>query len=138
MNTSTGTMMRLTDSGQKLADPADDVRGRRVVDSDGHEIGRVDELLIDAGQRKVRVLRVVHGGLFGVGATPLFIPVEAVERVTDDEVGIAHSRVRIAEAPAYDPELADRDEYFTDLYGYYGYLPYWMPGYVPPARRFFR
>ena len=131
-------MMRLGDSGQMIADPSQDVRGRKVLDRDGNEIGKVDDLLIDPEQQRVRLLRVQHGGLFGIGATPLFIPAEAVERVTDDEVVIDRSRVQIAEAPQYDPELVDETAYFTDLYGYYGYPPYWSAGHVPPAREFLR
>lgn len=138
MSTESGTMMRLGDSDQRLADPTQDIRGRKVVDRDGHEVGKVDDLLIDTERKKVRLLRVEHGGFLHLGATPLFIPVEAVERVTDDEVGIDRSRTQVADAPRYDPDLVDEDKYFTDLYGYYGYSPYWAPGYVPPARRFFR
>jgi sporulation protein YlmC with PRC-barrel domain len=138
MNTVSGTMMRLSDSDQRLADPAQDVRGRRVLDRDGYKVGKVDDLLIDAERKKVRLLRVEHGGLRGVGASRLFIPVEAVERVTDDEVGIDRSRAQVAGAPQYDPSLVDGDKYFTDLYEYYGYAPCWAPGYVAPARRFFR
>nr|WP_221383129.1 PRC-barrel domain-containing protein [Actinoplanes polyasparticus] len=138
MNIESGTMMRLGDSGQMLADPAQDIRGRKVLDRDGHEMGKVDDLLIDAEHQKVRLVRVEHGGLFGIGATPLFIPVEAVERVTDEEVGIDRSRVQVAGAPQYDPDLVDKDEYFNELYGYYGYPPYGAPGYVPPSRGFFR
>ncbi|MCM4083859.1 PRC-barrel domain-containing protein [Paractinoplanes hotanensis] len=138
MNIESGTMMRLGDSGQMLADRDQDIRGRKVLDRDGHELGKVDDLLIDTEHRKVRLVRVEHGGLFGIGATPLFIPVEAVERVTDEEVGIDRSRVQVAGAPHYDPDLVDKDEYFNELYGYYGYAPYGAPGYVPPSRGFFR
>lgn len=44
----------------------------------------------------------------------------------------------MAEAPQYDPALIDGGKYFIDLYGYYGYSPYWLPGYVAPTRGFFR
>jgi sporulation protein YlmC with PRC-barrel domain len=132
------TMMRLSDSDQVVADPGQDIRGRKVLDRDGDEIGKVEDLLIDTEQKKVRMLRIEHGGLFGIGATPLFMPVEAVERVTDDEVRVDRSRAQVAGAPQYDPDLIDGDNYFTDLYGYYGYLPYWAPGHVAPTRGFYR
>ena len=138
MSMRSGTMMRLGDSDQVLADPRDDIRGRNVIDREGNEIGRVEDLLIDAEQKRVRLLRVEHGGLFGIGSTSLFIPVETVERITEDGVGIERSRADVAQAPQYDPELVDEDKYFNELYGHYGYSPYWMPGHVPPARRFFR
>jgi sporulation protein YlmC with PRC-barrel domain len=138
MNPASGTLMRLGDSTHMLADPGQDIRGRKVVDQEGNEIGKVGDLLIDTEHHKVRLLRVEHGGLFGVGVTPLFIPVETVERVTDDVVGIDQSRRSVAEAPEYDPELIDGDEHMTELYRHYGYAPYWATGHVPPQRGFFR
>ncbi|HWS32554.1 MAG TPA: PRC-barrel domain-containing protein [Actinoplanes sp.] len=138
MDVGSGTLMRLGDSGQMLADLEQDIRGRTVLDRDGNEIGRVGDLLVDAGEQKVRLLRVEHGGLFGVGATPLFIPAESVARVTDEEVFLERSRVQVAGAPAYDPEIVDKDEQMTNLYDYYGYPPYWAPGFIPPRRGFFR
>lgn len=128
MSAEHGTMMRFSDSGLAMADPKHDIRGRTVSDREGNEIGEVDDLLIDPEEKQVRLLRVKHGGLFGIGATPLFIPVEAIVRVTDDEVGIDRSRAQIAEAPQYDPELVDETAYYSDLYRYYGYAPYWGAG----------
>jgi hypothetical protein len=34
-------------------------------------------------------------------------------------------------APDYDPDLA-HDDYFSDLYGWWGVGPYWAPGYIYP------
>jgi sporulation protein YlmC with PRC-barrel domain len=115
-----GAMVPLSDSEQLVADPGQDVRGRTVLDCEGNEIGKVDDLLIDTEHKAVRLLRVQHGGLFGIGATPLYIPVEAVERVTQDEVVVGRSRAQIAEAPQYDPELVDGDDHFARLYRHYG------------------
>ncbi|MEV0902766.1 PRC-barrel domain-containing protein [Actinoplanes sp. NPDC049802] len=133
MNVESGTLMRLDDSGRLLADPDQDVRGRTVLDCDGHEIDTVVDLLIDPEQRKVRLLVVEHGGLFGVGAMPLLIPVETVCQVTDGVVRLDRTRVQVAEAPQYAPDLVDREEPLTDLYGYYGFTAF-----IPPPRGFFR
>jgi sporulation protein YlmC with PRC-barrel domain len=133
MNVESGTMMRLGDSGRLLADPDQDIRGHTVLDQDGHEIGKIGDLLVDPEQRRVRLLVVEHGGLFGVGATPLFIPVETVHLVTDGVVRLDRTRVQVAEAPPYDPELVDRENTMTDLYAYYGFTAF-----IPPPRGFFR
>ncbi|MDR7327519.1 MULTISPECIES: PRC-barrel domain-containing protein [Catenuloplanes] len=121
-----------------LADPGDDIRGREVRDRDGEEIGTVDELLIDADEHKVRLLRVKHGGILGIGATAVFIPVDAVTGVTDATVHVGPSRERVTAAPEYDPELTDEPAHYEPLYDYYGYPPYWGPGYIyrgfPPYR----
>lgn len=52
------TLSKLSDRGQTMANPADDIRGRKVKDKDGHDVGRVDDLLIDDQDRKVRFLRI--------------------------------------------------------------------------------
>ncbi|WP_239127690.1 PRC-barrel domain-containing protein [Asanoa siamensis] len=132
--------MRLSDTGRTVADPREDVRGKHVKDSDGTDIGTVADLLVDADEGRVRFLRVEHGGILGFGATPSFVPVEAVTAVLDEAVLIDQSSDRVAGAPRYDPELTDQADYYGDVYGYYGYPPFWVPGYVhppfpPPPRR---
>lgn len=134
----TATLSKLSDTGQTVADPAEDIRGRKVKDKGGEDIGRVDDLLIDDHDHKVRFLRVEHGGILGFGATASFIPVDAISRITDDDVQISQARRHVADAPGYDPDLADATGYYGDLYGYYGYTPFWGVGYVPPGFPFIR
>jgi len=128
------TLIRMRDSAKTVADPSKDIRGRAVRDRAGDDIGTVEDLLIDTEQEKIRFLRVEHGGVLGFGATPSFIPVEAIKDVTDDEVRIDQSGAQVADAPRYDPELLDENEYYSNLYGYYGYPPYWTAGYTYPGR----
>jgi sporulation protein YlmC with PRC-barrel domain len=59
------TLVRLSDTELTMADGADDIRGRDVVDISGEELGEVDDLLIDDGERKVRFLEVASGGFPG-------------------------------------------------------------------------
>jgi len=127
----------LSDTDQMVADPTDDIRGRTVRDRDGDEIGTVEDLLVDEQEGKVRFLRVEHGGVLGFGATPSFVPVEAVVRVSDD-VHVDRAKSEVAEAPRYAPDLVDRPDdetaYYGSLYGYYGYVPFWGPAALPPPR----
>jgi sporulation protein YlmC with PRC-barrel domain len=127
------TLSKLSDRGQTIANPDDDIRGRKVKDKDGRDVGRVDDLLIDDQDRKVRFLRVEHGGLLGFGETKSFIPVDAITRITADDVFIDHSREHVMGAPRYDPELVDPLPYYGSLYGHYGYLPFWGMGYMALA-----
>ncbi len=126
MTTQDNAMLsKLSDSGQTVANPADDIRGRKVKDKNGKDLGKVDDLLIDDQERKIRFLRVEHGGFLGVGETKSFIPIDAITRITEEEVHINHSRDHVAKAPRYDPDLVDSRTYYTNIYGYYGYVPYW-------------
>ncbi len=54
-------LRKLSDTGEMVASPNDDVRGRKVLDDAGKEIGAVDGLMVD-DEKKVRFLRVESGG----------------------------------------------------------------------------
>jgi sporulation protein YlmC with PRC-barrel domain len=127
------TLVKLGDTHLTIADPAEDVRGRTVIDRNGDEIGTVDGLMIDDREAKVRFLQVGAGGFFGIGEKHFMIPVDAITRVDRDHVHIDTSRDHVVGGPEYDPDLIDENHYYDDVYGYYGYVPWWRPGYVSPA-----
>jgi sporulation protein YlmC with PRC-barrel domain len=129
-------LMRLSDTELTVADPAEDIRDRTVVDRNGEEIGRVDDLLIDAHEKRVRFLEVASGGFLGLGRTKVLLPVEALTRISEDTVYVNQTRQHIAGAPRYDPDLihqeAGEESYYGEVYRHYSYPPYWDPGYVYP------
>lgn len=127
-----GTLVKMTDTALTVADPAADVRGRNVVDRHGDEIGSVDDLLIDDQEQKVRFLQVGAGGFLGIGEQHFLIPVDAVTKINADHVHINRERTGLRSAPPYDPELTYDYDYYGDVYGWWGYGPYWGPGYAYP------
>jgi len=133
----TATLVRLSDTKLTVADPAADIRGRNVIDRNREEIGEVNDLLIDEHDRRVRFLEVASGGFLGLGQTKFLIPVDAITRITDDEVCVNQTRQHIAGTPRYDPTLIHEDvgegSYYGDVYKHYGYAPYWGSGYVYPG-----
>ena len=130
------TLVRLRDTDLIVADRADDIRGRYVIDMAGERLGEVDDLFIDDQERKVRILEVASGGFLGLGTKKFLIPVEAIMRITEDTVYIRQSRERVATAPAYDPTLTD-EHYLNEVYGHYGYPPSWGADYrYPPYRHY--
>ena len=132
MGESIGNLTPLSDTGRLVADPAQDIRGRSVVDSAGEKIGTVADLLVDTDTNHVRILRVEHGGILGFGATSSFIPVESVARVTDDEVHVSSSKDHVAGGPPYDPDLADQRDYYEQIHGHYAPGPDHAAGSVFP------
>ena len=126
------TLRKLSDTGMALSTPAEDIRGRKVVDRNGEDIDEVDDLMIDDAEKKVRFIRVASGGFLGMGATKFLIPVDAVARVTTDTVHVDRQREHVAAAPAYDPDVTTPD-YYDRLYGYYGVAPFWGAGYMYPG-----
>src|SRR5262245_53746366 len=122
------TLIRLSDSNLTLRDRAEDIRGIKVVDLSGEELGKIDDLFIDEREQKVRFLELSSGGFLGLGATKFLLPVDAITRITNDVVYINQNRERVAGAPQYDPTLVE-ERYVSDVYSYYGYPPYWGTDY---------
>lgn len=128
----TAALHRLEDSDLQLADPNADIRGKKVRELAGEEIGKVHDLLIDEEERKVRFIEVSSGGVLGIGDTKFLLPVEAVTAVMDDEIRINQARTQVVGSPRYDPNLIEPPD-LDELYRYYGYgTPYWGRGYVYP------
>src|SRR5215211_3643106 len=132
----TAKLIRLSDTELTIANPAEDIRGRMVVDRDGEDLGEVEDLMIDEPEKRVRLLEVASGGFLGLGKTKFLLPVEAITRISDDTVYVNQTRQYIADAPRYDPDLIHQEAgergYYDDVYRYYGYPPYWTPGAVYP------
>ncbi len=116
------TMLKLTDTGRTTGGPAR-LLGARVTDRDGHALGTVEDLLVDAQERRFRLISVEHGGVMGFGATPSFIPVEVVNDMSVDEIRIGRSSAQVADAPLFDPYAMGAGEFCESLYGYYGCVP---------------
>jgi sporulation protein YlmC with PRC-barrel domain len=126
-------LIAMDDTDRTVADPAEDIRGRKIFDRAGEEIGDVDDLILDDREGKVRFIRVAAGGFLGLGERHFLIPVDAITSMTKDRISVDQTRERIVGAPIYDPETVPEDTYWNDLYGYYGFAPYWAPGYAYPA-----
>jgi sporulation protein YlmC with PRC-barrel domain len=105
----TAKMIRLSDTELTIANPAEDIRGRTVVDRDGEDLGEVEDLLIDEPEKRVRLLEVASGGFLGLGKTKFLLPVEAITRISDDTVYVNQTRQYIAGAPHYDPDLIHQE-----------------------------
>jgi sporulation protein YlmC with PRC-barrel domain len=129
----TGTLYVLGDRGQTVDGSANDVRGRKVKDSNGDGIGKVADLLVDDQEGKVRFLLVEHGGFLGFGETKSLIPVDAITKVTEYDVDVDQSRERVAAAPGYTPDLVDNRPFHASVYTSYGYRPYWGEDYTYPT-----
>jgi sporulation protein YlmC with PRC-barrel domain len=126
-------LVKLRDSDQTVAARENDIRGRRVVDKDRQPLGKVDALLVDEKENKVRFLEVASGGFLGLGEAKSFIPVDAIMKITEDEVYISQSAEKVAGAPAYDPALVNQRHFYENTYGYYGVMPFWSPDYEYPT-----
>ncbi len=129
-------LIRASDFDGAAIDPVEDLRGVTVADSQGRDVGKVTDLMLDQHEHHVRFLVVTAGGFLGLTAHRFVIPVDAVVGVTDGTVHIERTREDVSAAPPYDRELAGDAAYCAGIYGWYGYLPFWHPEYVYPSERF--
>lgn len=127
----------LSQSDLTVRDPAEDIRDRAVLDRNRDEVGTVQDLLIDTDEQRVRFLQVGAGGFLGIGEKTYLVPVDAITRIEDDGVHIDQDRNHVAGGPTYQPDLALTPDYVGDIYGYYGYAPYWGAGYAYPPYPFY-
>ncbi len=135
IKTQNDLLVKLSEDTLTLSDPAQDIRGRNVIDRHGDAIGHVSDLFIDKNERKVRLLQVSAGGFLGLGDRHFLVPVDAVARVSQAEVHIDQTRDKVAKSPAYDPKLSEvpLHNWWAGYYGYYGYSPYGSPAYLNPV-----
>ncbi len=141
------TLLSLNDEALTVTEPAEDVRNYDVVDRNGQDIGKVDDLLVDDSERKVRFLRIKEGGFLGIGGRHFLIPVDAVTRIADDTVHVDQTGEHIGAGPVYEPDVASTDAwrqdayrddgYYQGVYRHYGYAPFWGPGYAYPGYPFY-
>ena len=127
------TLSLLRDTGQTVSSDDEDIRGRVVKDNSDNDIGKVEDLVIDQVQGKVRLLLVEHGGFLGIGREKSFIPVDDVTQITERTVHINHSKDHVATGPGYDPELMSDKPYLDSVYCHYGIAPYWGADYANPG-----
>jgi sporulation protein YlmC with PRC-barrel domain len=84
-------------------------RGPRIADGyidseqNGEEIGKVDDLLVDQREKKVRFIEISSGGVLGIGDRKFLMPVDAITEIDDQKVTVGQNRQKITGAPPYDP-----------------------------------
>lgn len=133
MNTiDTSMLVKLSEVEETVANPDEDIRGRDVTVAGGEKIGRISDLLIDQDESRVRFLEIASGGFLGIGRDITYVPIDAITAIRSDTVEVGQTREHIAGAPIYDPELVRERETYGGILSYYGYGPFWGPGYRYP------
>jgi sporulation protein YlmC with PRC-barrel domain len=134
---SSPTLESLSHTDLRLADPIEDVRGRKVRDRDNREVGKVDDVYIDPSQRRARFLSVKSGDVFGIGGQRHLIPVDAVT-IESDDVVVNATTDQIHQGPRVDQDRSDPTESASpivlEVYEFYAVRdPFWSPTYEPPT-----
>lgn len=134
--TTRGQGPRIVGRGNSSADgPGPDVMasatldGNKVVSSDGEDIGKIKDIMLDVGSGRVAYAVLSSGGFLGIGDKLLAIPWSALTLDTEHKCFIlAMTADRVKNAPGFDkdhwPAMADQT-WATSVHQYYGSEPYW-------------
>jgi sporulation protein YlmC with PRC-barrel domain len=108
--------------------------GNKVFNRSGEQLGTLKELVIDLEDGRIAYAVLSFGGFLGQGDKLFAIPWEAFILNPKDRTFILDvKKEMLKEAPGFDknhwPDNAQYEAgWLLDIYEYYGYSPYWMPG----------
>ena len=108
--------------------------GNKVVNRDGEQLGNIKDLTIDLDDAQIAYAVLSFGGLLGLGDKLFAIPLDALTFGTEDHTVILDMDKEVLKnAPGFDKDHWPDDAQFEagwllDIYEYYGYSPYWIPG----------
>ena len=128
MNLNEHELIALGNSDKTLA-KEDDIRGRDVKDVGGEDLGKVDDLLVDTAEEKVRFLVVGSGGFLGLGEDFYTLPWSVLRfEPQQDAYVVDISEEQLRAAPARTPEGTDPaadGAWEEQIHRYYDAAPYW-------------
>lgn len=103
--------------------------GDKILSTDGKEVGKVKEIMLDVQAGRIAYVVMSCGGFLGIGDKLLAIPWNALTLDTTRKCFLLSlSSERIKNAPGFDkqhwPSMADAT-WATSVHQYYGREPYW-------------
>ena len=104
--------------------------GDKILSTDGEEVGKVKEIMLDVQTGRIAYVVMSSGGFLGIGDKLMAIPWSALTLDTTRKCFLLSlSSERVKNAPGFDkdhwPTMADRT-WATSLHQYYGREPYWQ------------
>ena len=105
------------------------VIGSQVVNAQKENLGRIEELVLDAGAGRIAYAVLSFGGVLGMGDKYFAIPWNAFQfNVSEDHAVLNVDKKLLENAPGFNkdnwPNMAD-STWATSIYKHYGYTPYW-------------
>jgi hypothetical protein len=105
------------------------VIGSKVVNAQNEDLGRIEDLVLDAGAGRIAYAVLSIGGFLGMGDKYFAIPWNALRFNLSEKHAVLNVEKKLLEnAPGFDknnwPNMADAT-WGTNIYKHYGYRPYW-------------
>ena len=109
-------LVRIGEFEGELDEEWREVRGRKVLDHAGEEVGRVEDAYVWTRVPAVHLLRVS-----AADGEDRLIPVDAVTGVDEEGVRVEQGRAKILEGPRYGKEEVPDAEARRAAFEHYGY-----------------
>jgi sporulation protein YlmC with PRC-barrel domain len=108
---------------------ASSLKGDKVVNQQGEDLGKIEELMIDLDRGRIAFAVLSFGGFLGMGDKLFAIPWQAFAVDPAQKRLILNTKKELLEkATGFDksdwPNMAN-PTWGSSVYGYYGYKPYW-------------
>jgi PRC-barrel domain len=112
------------------------VIGSNVVNAQNEDLGKIEDLVLDAGAGRIAYAVLSFGGFLGMGDKYFAIPWNAFHFNLPEKRAVLNVDKKLLEnAPGFDkdnwPNMAD-SVWGNSIYKHYGYAPYWEE--APPPR----
>ncbi|MDY9925365.1 PRC-barrel domain-containing protein [Methanosarcina sp.] len=108
---------------------ASTIRGDKVINTAGEDLGKIEELMIDLRDGRVAYAVLSFGGFLGLGNKLFAIPWNALSlRVHEHAFVLDIPKETLEKAEGFDKDnwpVTSR-EWLSSMYSYYGYQPYWQ------------
>ena len=117
------------------------VIGSKVVNAQNEDLGKIEDLVIDARSGRIVYAVLSFGGFLGMGDKYFAIPWNAFQLDLSEKRAVLNVAKNVLEnAPGFDkdawPNMAD-STWGASIYKHYGYTPYWeeVSGTTKPTTR---
>lgn len=103
--------------------------GDKVRNTEGEDLGHLEEIVIDLESGRVSYAVLASGGFLGMGDKYFALPWDMIQVDTEnEEVVVELSKEMLENAPGFDkdnwPDIHDR-AWVGEVYRYYGRSPFW-------------
>lgn len=118
---------------------ADDLIGKKVVSATSEDLGKLEDIVVDANSGRILYGVLSFGGFMGVGDKLFAIPWRSLSLGADAKAFTLNvEKERLKGAPGFDkkqwPNFAD-EKWATTTYEYYNQIPYWRSDAKPETDR---
>jgi PRC-barrel domain len=105
------------------------VIGSKVVNRQNEDLGKIEDVVLDAGAGRIAYAVLSFGGFLGMGDKYFAIPWNALSfNLADKQAVLNLDKKHLENAPGFDkenwPNMADKT-WGNQIYTHYGYKPYW-------------